>query len=250
MRDADAPAAMFALYPTVVMTSFLREGAVRARGLLPLVLCLIATGCKKEVVAAAVPGSLVLVQGNLQQIQAGLELPNPIVVRLLDDKGAPIEKFAVGFNVMIGGGAVSPASVVTDVNGEAKTKWALGPVDVQQSLQVRVAGLEPMQVSAIGLVPGDLVIAQGNNQIAKAGAALPNPVVIRVVGPNNTPMKGIAVAFQVVTGGGLISPQSALTNALGEVTVRWTLGTAIGLNTLSVSSGSLQAITLNAAGTA
>lgn len=200
--------------------------------------------CGGEVVVVQTPGSLVMVQGNLQSVQGGQELANPIVVRLLDTEGKPIEKVAVGFSVVVGGGAVNPGSVLTDENGEARTKWTLGTSDANQVLQARAPGLDPLNVNAVALLPSDLVVAQGNNQTAKPSGPLPNPIVIRVLGPNNVPMKGIAVAFQVVTGGGLISPQSALTNALGEVTARWTLGSGTGAQTIAVSSGSLQPISI------
>jgi adhesin/invasin len=204
-------------------------------------------GCKKEP-AAPEAGSLVLVQGNLQQVQGGQELPNPIVVRVLDVEGEPLPDFPIGFQVMVGGGAVNPGSGKSNENGEVRVKWTLGPAETNQTLQARGRGLEPLTISAFALLPTDLVVAQGNLQTAKAGAALPNAVVVRVVGPNNSPMKGIAVAFQVVTGGGLISPQSGLTNALGEVTARWTLGPTAGVNSLSVSSGNLQSVLVYATG--
>jgi hypothetical protein len=213
-------------------------------------LALLATapiGCKKPV-EPALPGSLLLVQGNFQSVQGGLELPNQVVVRLLDVEGSPIAEYPIGFLVVTGGGSVTPGSALSDENGEAKVKWVLGPSEIAQSLQARVPGLEALTVGAFALLPSDLIVAQGNGQTAKVSAGLPNPIVIRVVGPNNTPMKGIPVAFQVTGGGGLISPQSAITNALGEVSARWTLGAAAGTNTLAVSSGSLQPILLQATG--
>lgn len=203
-------------------------------------------GCGKAVEAPPVPASLVLVQGNLQSIQGGMELPNPVVVRLLDADGRPVEGIAVGFSVQNGGGSVNPGSVVTDESGEARTKWVLGASEVNQTLTAKAPALDPININAIALLPTDLVIAQGNNQVAKPSAPLPNAIVIRVVGPNNAPMKNISVAFQVITGGGLISPQSGLTNAQGEVTARWTLGSATGAQLLAVSSGNLQPISINA----
>lgn len=207
------------------------------------------TGCgKKEVVEAPSPGSLVLVQGNNQQVQGGAELPNPVIIRVLGTDGNPVAKIPVGFSVVQGGGSVSPGSAPSDENGEVKVKWTVGPNEVAQMLRATVPGVEAVNVIALALLPSDIIVAQGNNQIAKAGAALPNPIVIRIVGPGNVPMKGIAVAFQVVSGGGLISPQSGLTNALGEVTARWTLGGTAGTNTLAVSSGSLQPLSMLAVG--
>jgi hypothetical protein len=151
-------------------------------------------------------------------VQGGAELPNPVIIRVLGTDGNPVAKIPVGFSVVQGGGSVSPGSAPSDENGEVKVKWTVGPNEVAQMLRATVPGVEAVNVIALALLPSDIIVAQGNNQIAKAGAALPNPIVIRIVGPGNVPMKGIAVAFQVVSGGGLISPQSGLTNALGEVT--------------------------------
>lgn len=204
------------------------------------------TGCKKAVVATPTPGSLILVQGNNQQVQGGGELPNPIVVRLLATDGTPIDKLPIGFAVATGGGMVNPGSALTDEKGEVKVKWTLGPNEVTQTLRATVSAIEPLTISAVALLPTDLIVAQGNNQSAKASAALPNPIVMRVTGPGNVPMKGITVAFQVLSGGGLISPQSAITNATGEVTARWTLGSAAGVQSIAVSAGSLQPMTLSA----
>lgn len=222
----------------------------RSRSVLRLPLWVLAAlgsiSCGGEAVVVQVPSALVLVQGNLQSVQGGLELPNPIVVRLLDVDGKPISKTAIGFSVVNGGGAVNPGSVLTDENGEGKAKWVLGSGEANQSLQAKAPSVEPLGINAIALLPSDIVVAQGNNQQAKPSAGLPNAIVIRVLGPNNTPMKGITVAFQVITGGGLISPQSGLTNALGEVSARWTLGAVTGVQLLAISSGNLQPISLNA----
>lgn len=220
-----------------------------ALALLTALFPLALTGCgKAAAVESPSPGSLILVQGNNQQVQGGNELPNPIIIRVLGTNGSPVAKIPIGFSVVQGGGSVSPGSAPSDENGEVKVKWTVGPNEVAQMLRATVPGVEAVNISALALLPSDIIVAQGNNQSAKAGAALPNPIVIRVLGPGNVPMKGIAVAFQVITGGGLISPQSGLTNALGEVTARWTLGGVAGTNTLAVSSGSLQPVSMQAVG--
>lgn len=220
-----------------------------ALALLAALVPLALTGCgKAAAVESPSPGSLILVQGNNQQVQGGNELPNPIIIRVLGTDGSPVGKIPIGFSVVQGGGSVSPGSAPSDENGEVKVKWTVGPNEVAQLLRATVPGVEAVNISALALLPSDIIVAQGNNQSAKAGAALPNPIVIRVLGPGNVPMKGIAVAFQVITGGGLISPQSGLTNALGEVTARWTLGGVAGTNTLAVSSGSLQPVSMQAVG--
>ncbi len=206
------------------------------------------TACKKDPVVPQVPTTLAVVQGADQMAQAGLDLPTPVVLRLLDADGAPIPDVSVGFTVALGGGTVSPASSPTDENGEVRTKWTLGPTEVLQKLSVSASALEPVEISAFGILPSDIIVAQGTSQVAKPGSALPNAIVIRIVGPGNVPMKGIPVGFQVMAGGGLITPQSGVTNASGEVQTRWTLGPIAGTNILQVVSGSLQAVTITAVG--
>ena len=185
------------------------------------------------------PASLIVVQGTNQAVQGGKELPNAIVLRVLTTDGKPVEKVPIGFTVATGGGSVTPGSVLTDANGEARTKWVLGPTTPEQSLRAEVAGIDPVTITATAIVPTEIVIAQGNNQSARVSTILPTSVVVRVVGVNNTPIIGVPVAFQVTAGAGVITPQSALTNSFGEVSVKWTLGPTAGINTVTASVANL-----------
>jgi hypothetical protein len=202
-------------------------------------------GCAKTTEAPAA-SRISIVQGNMQQAAAGTLLPTPIVLRVLATDGSPVAKIPVSFNVILGGGSVDPATVVSDANGEVKAKWTLGPGSQSQSVNGNAPGVDPVSLQAFGVVPSDLIVAQGNNQSGKASAALPVQIVIRVTGGSNVPMPNQTVALAVVSGGGSISPQSAVTNALGEVSVRWTLGPTVGAQTATVTAGSLGPIPLNA----
>jgi hypothetical protein len=202
-------------------------------------------GCTKTVEAPAA-SRLSIVQGNLQQAAAGTLLPTQVVLRVYAADGSPVAKVPVSFNVVAGGGIVDPPSVVSDANGEVKAKWTLGPGFQSQSVSGNAPGVDPVTLQAFGILPSDLMVAQGNNQSAKASAALPVQIVIRVTGGSNVPIPNQTVALAVTTGGGSISPQSAVTNALGEVTVRWTLGPSVGLQSATVSAGSLGPIPISA----
>jgi hypothetical protein len=195
------------------------------------------------------PSALIVVQGTNQAVQAGKELPNAIVLRVLTEDGKPVEKVTVGFTVATGGGSVNPGSVLTDANGEARTKWVLGPTAPEQTLKAEVAGIDPVTISATAIVPTGIVIAQGANQSAKAATALANAIVVRVVGVNNTPIVGVPVAFQITAGAGVITPQSALTNTFGEVNAKWTLGPVAGVNTVTATVANLPPAPISATGT-
>jgi hypothetical protein len=232
----------------------------RARGiafgalipLISLVGSVTTTGCAGDTATEledAAPATLMVVQGKDQAVQGGKELPNAIVLRVLTEDGKPVEEASIGFTVVTGGGSVTPGSVLTDANGEARTKWILGPSAPEQTLRAEVAGVDPVTIAATAIVPTSIVIAQGNSQTGRVSTALANQVVVRVVGMNSTPIVGVAVAFQITAGAGLITPQSALTNSFGEVTVKWTLGPAAGTNTLSASVANLAPVTVTATAT-
>lgn len=215
----------------------------RLLALIPMLL--LGTGCK-ETTVAPVAARLTIVQGQLQQAAVGAQLPTPIVLRVSGTDGLPMAKVPVSFSVTQGGGAIDPASAMSDANGEVKAKWTLGPTAQVQQVAATVPGLEAVLLNALAIVPSDLVVAQGNNQAAKAGAALPVQIVLRVTGGNNVPIPNQTVALSVVSGGGSLSPQSATTNALGEVTVRWTLGPAVGTQLATASSGPVGPISITA----
>jgi len=206
-----------------------------------------ALGGSTEVKSKAA-ASIVVVQGSGQVAQAGRDLPTPIVLRVLDSSGASLTGASVRLTILAGGGAVTPASDTTDAHGEFKAKWTLGPGVAQQTILASVPGVTSVPVDAIGLLPTQIVLVQGSNQTAKAGVAVTNAIIVRVIGSSNVPMQGVTVGFQVLTGGGAMSPLTVVTNALGEATTKWTLGAA-GVNTALVVSGTLAPVPLAATAT-
>jgi alpha-tubulin suppressor-like RCC1 family protein len=68
----------------------------------------------------------------------------------------------------------------------------------------------------------------GNAQTGQIGAALVQPLTVKVVDAGGTPVKGASVTFAARTGGGTITPASGTSDAGGIVTATWTLGTSLG----------------------
>ncbi|MBK7906095.1 MAG: hypothetical protein IPJ78_05955 [Gemmatimonadetes bacterium] len=214
-----------------------------------LLLGLILTACAKDAAAPAPVAGIIVVQGADQSAQVGKVLPTAVILRAIDSTGNGIEGRTLTLQIGSGGGAVTPTSAESDASGEVLATWTLGPSATTQSLIATAPGLEPVIVAATGLVPTQVVIAQGNNQTARAGVALPVSIVVRVLGANNVPMVGIPVAVQVTAGGGSFTPQTASTNATGEVTLRWTTGAVAGANTASIQVWTLDPVTISATGT-
>ena len=75
-------------------------------------------------------------------------------------------------------------------------------------------------------IPASLDIVSGDEQNGVVGAELANPLVVRVEDANGLPVIGQLVNFRVTSGGGSVFAGSGLTNALGIVQDRWTLGTS------------------------
>ena len=75
----------------------------------------------------------------------------------------------------------------------------------------------------------ELTVASGNGQTGTVGAQLADPLVIKVLAEGGQPVLGSRVAFLATgEGAGSLDPDTAETNAQGEVVARWVLGTVPG----------------------
>lgn len=74
------------------------------------------------------PAVIEIVSGNDQVQGRGRPLHEPVVVRALDELGAPIAGAPLRFSVGPGGGVVDPQDAVTDSVGVAAVSWVLGDV--------------------------------------------------------------------------------------------------------------------------
>ncbi|HKH91504.1 MAG TPA: Ig-like domain-containing protein [Gemmatimonadaceae bacterium] len=84
-----------------------------------------------------------------------------------------------------------------------------------------VAGHAALSVVA---APATVALLSGAGQHATAGHALPQNVVVRVIGLRGLPVSGALVAFRVAQGDGVLDPASALSDADGRARTSWTLG--------------------------
>jgi len=77
-----------------------------------------------------------------------------------------------------------------------------------------------------------LRIVRGNNQTGVQGTALAQAFTVRVVDAGGLPVNNVQVVFNVVGGGGNVSPGNATSNTSGLVETTLTLGSAPGANTV------------------
>jgi hypothetical protein len=94
---------------------------------LVMLACGLSAGCNRDD-GQGDPRSLqfVLVSGHNQSGTANTTLPNPVVVRLLDDNQNPLVGERVYFRIVSGGGATDRGEALTDNVGEVPVTWRIG----------------------------------------------------------------------------------------------------------------------------
>ncbi|MGZ8492520.1 MAG: beta strand repeat-containing protein [Gemmatirosa sp.] len=96
---------------------------------------------------------------------------------------------------------------------------------------------EPSTPSAVAAVTGNPIAAQARGVV---------PVTVRVTASNGRALAGQTVTFTVAGGGGTVAPATATTNESGDATTQWTLGNAVGVQTLNAQVGTLTPLTISA----
>ena len=187
--------------------------------------------------------SIELVSGKDQSGDVESILTEPIKLVVKDQDGNPFPGATVNFEVSEG--VVSSASEITDASGNASTTWTLGSTAGTQSLTITtykadgttaLAG-SPLSVNATAnaiLEATSIELVSGGSQTGNIGTALPNPLVFIVKDQDGNSFQGVTVNFTV--GEGSVSSASETSDANGNVSVTWTLGSTEGTQTLTVSA--------------
>jgi len=169
-------------------------------------------------------------------------------VRVLDTNGNPVAGAAVTFTSSTGSNVVG-GTKSTNASGIASPDgWQLGTVAQNYTLTATVGSLAPVTFTATAQpgAPSQVAISAGNTQSVVAGRTVPIEPAVRVADSFNNPIAGVSVTFAVTSGGGSASTRFATTNALGVATVGgWTLGDAVGANTLTATVQGTGTITGN-----
>jgi hypothetical protein len=205
---------------------------------LALLLGLLAAGCNGEVVGGGHrPAAVLVVSGDLQTGTVGQELPQPLVVKVVDEAGRPVRDQLVNFRVAAGGGSVFAGSAITNRNGIAQERWTLGTV-AGDTQQVEARAVDPetgaavvfATFRAIGQSAGGAAIqaiapASGTGT---AGQVLADSLRVRVRDAFGNLAVGVTVTWGVTAGGGSVASATTTTDAQGIARNAWTLGTAVG----------------------
>ena len=170
---------------------------------------------------------------------AGQSLAAPAGVRVTDSTGRALVGVPVSW-IALDGGSAEAVEARTDSLGEARVKWSLGPRAGRQRLRVQVGAgrgedaVMPVTLTADALAgaPAAVTVVSGDAQRGVAGARLARPVVLRVVDSARNGVAGLSLAL--APAGGSVPDTVAQTDSTGTARIQWTLGRAMGEQTLSV----------------
>ena len=181
------------------------------------------------------PARMDIAGGDLQQAVVGTELAQPLVVRVLNDKGKPVSGQVVNFVVLTGAGHVFAGTGVTNADGEARERWTLGTVADSQKVEARAVDpatgqalvFATFRAIAQAAAPATVAPLGSGAFNGLPGAALADSVSLVVKDAFGNPVPGTAVLWTVKSGGGSVSPATSTTGADGVAKTRWTLGLAL-----------------------
>lgn len=93
-------------------------------------------------------------------------------------------------------------------------------------------------------VPASLTLLKGDGQRALAGRKVTQPVMVQVVSRSGRPVEGVPVRFELEEGAGVTDPPIDSSDAQGIARASWTLGSAAGRQTLSISTDGVSSPTV------
>ena len=163
-------------------------------------------------------------------------------MKVTSSSGAGVSGVAVTWSVTNGGGSVSSTSSTTDGQGRASTTWTLGPSAGSDNNKAKasVSGLSGSPVtftaSAVAGPPAAISVVSGDEQTGTVGEQLAQALVVRVADQFGNPNEGVSVTWSLDAGGGSVSATSSTTDAQGQSSITWTVGTVAGTDNNTVSA--------------
>ena len=207
-----------------------------------------------------VPAALQIVAGDEQEGVVGEELPGPIMVRVLDDDGDPIQGQLVNFRVTAGGGAVFAGASLTNAQGIAQERWTLGTSTVEEH-RIEARAVDPETGAAIVFAnftatalagpPAALEKYAGDGQTGTVGQPVATPPAVLVQDQYGNPVGGATVTFSVSSGGGQATGTSSTSDAHGVAAVgSWMLGPRAGEQSMLATVATLEPVAFSVNATA
>jgi alpha-tubulin suppressor-like RCC1 family protein len=216
--------------------------------LTPVFAATIVAACGESLTNGPQIASISIISGTPQSGPIGSTLAQPFVVLVQDQSGVPVEGIVVTWQVTSGGGIITPSQSTSDANGQASATLRLGTTVGTNTVTARIDESASVVFTATATTapPSSLIAAGGDAQSGVVAAQLLQDLVVKATDAVGNPKAGVVVSFAVTSGGGSLSASSAITDAAGLASVRWTLGTLAGPQTAIASVSGLAPITFTA----
>jgi len=176
------------------------------------------------------PVSLAFLAEGLEE--APVDALLSLVLRATGVEGLPVADTLVRFEIVEGDGVLNQVEARTDSAGRAEVYLHLptypGTVAVLASLVGSTETEARLEIPVIPGPPRQVALIVGDQQSAAPGSTLPEYLGVRVRDAFANPLEGAEVRFQVLQGGGQVTPGVTRTDEEGRAFARWTLGTAAG----------------------
>jgi hypothetical protein len=190
------------------------------------------------------PASITKFDGDEQTGPAGAALENSIVVRVVDQRGAPVAGQRVAFTPGedAQGALARPEAATTNSDGVAQAEWVLGPAAGGQSLIASLDANDELFVTFHAAVhPASahrIETAGGNDQEATVGSQLPDPLEVVITDEFGNPVEGVQVDWAAEHGS--VDPATTTTGPDGKAATVWSLASSVGTQTATASSDGLE----------
>jgi hypothetical protein len=188
--------------------------------------------------APGAPAGMNVVAGDLQDnAVVGQELPDPLVVQVVDDDGDPVPNQVVNFVVTAGEGSVFAGAAQTNAQGEARERWTLGLV---------AGDTQKVEVRAVDATTGQARVFATFRAVGRAATATriypvapvdrigtvaqpqADSLAVEVYDPHDNPAAGVTVYWAATSGGGTLAYATSTTDAQGIARNAWVLGSTAG----------------------
>lgn len=201
---------------------------------------LLAAACAGTPDQIGPPATVEIVAGNNQSAVVGQVVPVAPTVRVRDAGGQGLTAIVVRFTVVAGGGSIAIDSAVTDGSGVATVSgWTLGTKSGVNTLKAQASGLATStNITAMGTpsTPANLTLVGTQNFATFVSQAVSSTPTVLVSDGFGNPVPGVVVTFAVTLNNGTITAGTSTTDASGVASSGiWTLGSAVGLNRLTVT---------------
>ena len=221
------------------------SGLVHPRGVrgAVTVTAIAATGATDNATVAITlpPASIVLVSGSGQTGKVHSQLANPVVVQVNAEDGVGVAGVSVIFAAPAGG-AVGSSSVTTDANGRASTTLTLGNVEGPEGFSATATGFSVgITGTATAGDPTAIAIVSGGSQRDTVQNTLA-PLSVKVTDAFGNAVPGAVVTWTRTAGTGALASATTTTDAGGLATNNYTLGKAVGAETVTASVSGVSAM--------